>query len=99
MSRDAISGKSSLFREFGNGASTVIVEEKIDGANLGFSLSVTGQIQAQNRSHFVTQAEHRQFGQLTLWIHEHRSVLVRILSSPSDHDQRAARQGWILFGE
>ena len=93
-----LSEKSSIVRDFGNGVSAV-VEEKIDGANLGFSLSATGEILAQNRSHFVTKADHHQFGVLPSWIHEHRKSLVKILSSPTDFKQRAASQGLILYGE
>lgn len=93
-----LSEKSSMFRDFGNGVN-VIVEEKIDGANLGFALSATGEILAQNRSHFVTKADHHQFGVLPSWIHEHRKSLVKILSSPNDFKQRAASQGLILYGE
>mmetsp|Transcript_4416 Transcript_4416/g.10612 ORF Transcript_4416/g.10612 Transcript_4416/m.10612 type:complete len:1152 (-) Transcript_4416:225-3680(-) len=93
-----LSEESPFFRELRKG-SHVIVEEKIDGANLGFSLSGTGQILAQNRSHFVTEADHSQFGTLASWIHEHRKSIVKILSSPTDFEQRAASQGLILYGE
>ena len=75
-----LSAKSSFFRYLVEGAD-VIVEEKIDGANLGFSLSPTSDILAQNRSHYVTEADHSQFGPLPLWIENHRQVLRKILST------------------
>ena len=93
-----LSEKSPFFCEFGKGAH-VIAEEKIDGANLGFSLSGTLEILAQNRSKFVTEAEHRQFAPLSSWIHKHRKSLLKILSSPTDFEQRAASQGLILYGK
>ena len=34
-------------------AGDVVVEEKVDGANLGFSLGAPGQLRAQNRGHFL----------------------------------------------
>mmetsp|Transcript_20495 Transcript_20495/g.44597 ORF Transcript_20495/g.44597 Transcript_20495/m.44597 type:complete len:397 (-) Transcript_20495:525-1715(-) len=92
-----ISRNSLLFCEFGNGTTEVVVEEKIDGANLGFSLSATGEILAQNRSHYVSEGDHRQFGRLKSWINEHRSSLTTVLTPP-DYIQRAAGQGLILFG-
>jgi len=46
----------------------VVVEEKIDGANLGFSLGPDGSIRAQNRSHFVNSEYHEQFRKLGTFI-------------------------------
>ena len=93
-----LSAKSPFFRELAEG-SHVIAEEKIDGANLGFSLSSALEILAQNRSHYVTQADHNQFGPLPSWIDKHRLSLVKILSSPTDFEERAASQGLILYGK
>ena len=43
----------------------VIVEEKVDGANLGFRVDrSTGTLLAQNRSHFVNSSSHAQFKML-----------------------------------
>ena len=65
---------------FCDGKSTVIVEEKVDGANLGLSLCpFSGQIMVQNRSHYITQGEHAQFSMLPAWIEEHREALMSVL--------------------
>ena len=46
---------------FCNGTTLVWVEEKVDGANLGISITKDGKIVAQNRSHFVNSASASQF--------------------------------------
>lgn len=67
----------------------VIVEEKIDGANLGLSLDETGRIQAQNRGSFLAwDSLHPQFAPLPRWLAEHRQRLTEILG-----------RDLILFGE
>ena len=63
-------------------------EEKIDGANIGISLSLDGGILVQNRSHYISHGEHAQFSQLAAWTELHAEELKRILtpdasSSPS----------------
>mmetsp|Transcript_25856 Transcript_25856/g.71016 ORF Transcript_25856/g.71016 Transcript_25856/m.71016 type:complete len:85 (-) Transcript_25856:1327-1581(-) len=75
----------------------VIFEEKVDGTNLGLSLSATQEILAQNRSHYTSGGEHHQYGPLKQWICEHHSSLKKILTTP-DHEQRAASEGLTLFG-
>jgi atypical dual specificity phosphatase len=68
---------------------TVTVEEKLDGANLGFSLDVaTGALLVQNRSHYVTSASHAQFRSLGAYVRRHDAALRRILAS-----------GSVLYGE
>jgi len=70
----------SIIPIFCDGQSTVIVEEKVDGANLGISLCpFSGQVMVQNRSHYITQGEHSQFSMIPAWIEEHRGELTRIL--------------------
>lgn len=50
---------------------TVTLEEKVDGANLGFAIAQDGTITAQNRAHFVNDASHPQFRSLsTVWFQE-----------------------------
>lgn len=93
-----ISGDSALFQIIGDGLTQVIIEEKIDGANMGFSLSASGDVITQNRNHYTSSADHCQFGPLTAWVAEHRSSLVKILTT-LDHRQRVPSQGLILFGE
>lgn len=67
----------------------VIVEEKIDGANLAFRLSESGQITVFNRSHFVTAGDHAQFNRVQEWISLHREALYDILDG----------NNMILYGE
>lgn len=50
----------------------LIVEEKIDGANLGITKDPkTGKIKLQNRSHFINSNSHIQFKKLDQWIQYH----------------------------
>ncbi len=56
-------------------AHDVVVEEKVDGANLGFSVDEHGTLRAQNRGAFLAQKPpHPQFKPLTRWLQprEHR---------------------------
>ncbi len=59
----------------------VIVEEKLDGANLGFSVSADGKLQAQNRSQFVVPPHAGQFGRLRSWVPAHEDSLIAALGS------------------
>ena len=56
----------------------VYLEEKVDGANLGFCIR-NHKICAQNRSHFVGASYHEQFKYLDKWIHTHSNALWDIL--------------------
>lgn len=69
-------------------ADDVIVEEKLDGANLGFSVSPNGHLRVQNRGQYVTAPFIGQFSRLAAWIEMHESTLVEVLGS-----------NLILFGE
>ena len=69
-------------------ASNVLVEEKLDGANLGFSLTADGRIQAQNRGQYLAPSPTGQFARLPAWLAQHRDALLAALE-PS----------LILFGE
>jgi atypical dual specificity phosphatase len=73
----------------------VVITEKIDGANLGFSLSPDrSKILVQNRSHYVNPVTHEQFKKLGLWVDSHRKDLQTVL----DRDDHFA-QRYVLFGE
>ncbi|KAJ3554033.1 hypothetical protein NM688_g3312 [Phlebia brevispora] len=73
----------------------VVITEKVDGANMGFSLSADRtHILVQNRSHYVNTASHEQFKKLGAWVDAHRADLYRVL----DRDPRFA-QRYVLFGE
>ncbi|KAM5539342.1 hypothetical protein V8D89_006976 [Ganoderma adspersum] len=73
----------------------VVITEKVDGANMGFSLSADRtQVLVQNRSHHVNPASHEQFRKLALWVDRHGADLVRVLGRDPLFAQR-----YILFGE
>ena len=66
----------------------VQITEKVDGAQLGFSMDENFKIIAQNRSHYVNSASHSQFKLLDKWIFDHTEGLYQILNKDT-----------ILFGE
>jgi ATP-dependent RNA circularization protein (DNA/RNA ligase family) len=53
----------------------VVVEEKLDGANLGFSLGADGTLRAQNRGQYLTEPYAGQFARLPLWLAQHGDAL------------------------
>jgi len=53
--------------QFFDGVTTIIAEEKVDGANLGISLSEHYEPQYQNRSHYVTSSYATQWKALDTW--------------------------------
>lgn len=69
-------------------SATVVVEEKIDGANLGISFSGSGELRAQNRGAYLERPFRGQFTRLDQWMME-RLVLFQ------EHLSRHL----ILFGE
>lgn len=73
---------------------TVLITEKIDGANMGFSLSADRQLLVQNRSHFVNSSTHSQFKKLDSWIERHREELFGLLNRDKYFPQR-----YVLYGE
>ena len=76
----------------GGGGHVVTIEEKVDGANIGISLSAEElKIKVQNRSHFVDSSTHRQFSQLDYWIEQHSEGLYQVLG---DEPGR-----YLIFGE
>ncbi|KAL7750896.1 hypothetical protein RI367_003475 [Sorochytrium milnesiophthora] len=72
----------------------VVIEEKVDGANLGFSLDRHRALMVQNRSHYVNSATHAQFRQLDRWVAERREALYTVLDRDEDFPER-----YVLFGE
>jgi hypothetical protein len=59
---------------------TVVVEEKIDGANAGISFDRRGQIRLQSRGHFLTGGpRERQFDLMKRWAAIHRDELWSLL--------------------
>ena len=66
----------------------VTIEEKVDGANIGFSLTIDGDILVQNRGNYITATSHPQYRLLSAWITSHHDSLFELLLP-----------GRILFGE
>lgn len=69
-------------------AGEVLVEEKIDGANIGLSLAEDGTLLAQNRGQYLTEPYAGQFVRLPEWLAQHEEELRDQLDS-----------SLILFGE
>lgn len=46
----------------------LIVEEKVDGANIGISISVFGELQVQNRGQYLMEPYDGQFEKLNVWL-------------------------------
>lgn len=66
----------------------VVVEEKLDGANIGLSVGPEGGLRAQNRGQYLRGPYSGQFAHLTKWMDVHEDPLFDALSD-----------GNILFGE
>jgi len=59
----------------------VTVEEKLDGANLGFSLAPDGALRAQNRGQYLAEPHTGQFSRLPAWLAQHGDSLRSVLTS------------------
>lgn len=66
----------------------VVVEEKLDGANLGWSLDPDGNLRAQNRGQYLAHPHAGQFARLPAWEAIHGQAL-----------RQALTPDLILFGE
>ena len=61
---------------------TLVVEEKLDGANAGISFSDSGELQLQSRGHFLTGGyRERHFNLFKTWANVHRNELWRCIGS------------------
>lgn len=61
-------------------AHDLVVEEKVDGANVGFSVDAHGELQAQNRGSYLTpDACHPQFKPLFRWLAPRRDTVLEAL--------------------
>lgn len=59
---------------------TVVVEEKVDGANIGISVGPEGEVRVQNRGQFLDSAHsHPQFQPLWSWLPSREAALVDAL--------------------
>jgi len=61
-------------------ASDVVVEEKLDGANVGFSLTSDGGLRAQNRGQYLSEPHAGQFARLPTWLAQHGEALRSVLA-------------------
>ncbi|MDP2827643.1 MAG: RNA ligase family protein [Sulfuricellaceae bacterium] len=69
-------------------AHAVVLEEKVDGANLGFSVDSNGAIRAQNRGQYLHRHFTGQFARLNGWLAIHEEGLFEALG-----------ESLMLFGE
>lgn len=56
-----------------------VVEEKVDGANLGFSVGPDGKLRAQNRGQYLIEPYAGQFARLSGWMAQHGCALADAL--------------------
>jgi hypothetical protein len=66
----------------------VTIEEKVDGANIGFSVNQAGTLRVQNRGQFVAPGTKGQFAPLWQWLSPRRTELANVLGTR-----------FILYGE
>lgn len=87
---------------------SVVVEEKLDGANLGFSIGTDGFLRAQNRGQYLLDAHAGQFQRLPEWMALHGTGLVDALggtliafgewcAARHSLDYPALPDWWLLF--
>ena len=89
VTRDDLVMSDTDARRFHDGSVTVVAEEKVDGANLGFSLTKDYEVRCQNRAHFVTSESQAQWRSLDAWLEEHSWALCQLLEPEIE----------VLFGE
>lgn len=58
----------------------VVLEEKLDGANLGVSLDAAGNLRLQNRGQYLRPPYHGQFARLATWLQGHADLLFDALT-------------------
>lgn len=58
----------------------VVVEEKLDGANLGLSLAEDDSVRAQNRGQYLAEPHAGQFARLPAWLMQHGEALRSVLN-------------------
>lgn len=60
-------------------ASEVVVEEKVDGANIGLSLDERGNIRVQSRGDYLREPYVGQFKHLSGWLERHESLIEALM--------------------
>ncbi|KAJ1563690.1 hypothetical protein HK096_011498 [Nowakowskiella sp. JEL0078] len=84
------------------GQKTLVIDEKIDGANLGISAvysNGTWNLRAQNRGHFVNSESHDQFNNLDSWLSANQSNILDVLGCQGDIVKEGEISPRVLFGE
>lgn len=66
----------------------IILEEKVDGANIGISLSENGDLRIQNRGNYILPGSHPQFNLIWDWAYSRLTLLQKYIS-----------KDFIVFGE
>jgi len=61
-------------------ADEVVLEEKLDGANLGFSLGADGVLRAQNRGQYLAVPHAGQFARLPAWLAQNGDDVAAVLT-------------------
>jgi ATP-dependent RNA circularization protein (DNA/RNA ligase family) len=61
-------------------AGDVVVEERLDGANVGLSLAPDGRLRAQNRGQYLAEPHAGQFARFPAWLGQHSEALRDVLS-------------------
>jgi ATP-dependent RNA circularization protein (DNA/RNA ligase family) len=69
-------------------AGDVVVEEKVDGANVGISIDDQGSLRLQGRGQYLGPGAHPQFEPLWAWVQARESLL-----------REGLRNGLVVFGE
>lgn len=59
----------------------VVVEEKLDGANLGISFDADGRLRAQNRGQYLVEPFGGQFARLASWLGQHANAMTGVLAA------------------
>lgn len=67
----------------------LVIEEKIDGANLGIFIDDNDNIVIQNRSHYVSPSYHAQFADIDKWKYQNDDSIRQVIGSNK----------WIIYGE
>jgi ATP-dependent RNA circularization protein (DNA/RNA ligase family) len=66
----------------------IVIEEKVDGANVGISFDINETLCVQNRGNFITPGSHPQFDPLWEWVYSRVHLFQPLLNNQ-----------YILFGE
>jgi hypothetical protein len=101
LGRAALEGLLNVSSSCGSSQHTgprtrLIVEEKLDGANMGISI-VDNCLCIQNRSHYITHTYHPQFAPLQFWLSQHSHELWNILQPEGSDTGKDSH--YILYGE